>query len=834
MNRKVLGVLFSLPLIAVLALTLLLLIYIGWGEVKRKYPKFETGKLIAQGEVIKNSLERYLQSGLALKQYSGFTNQTNTLLRSDSTLEGFQLLNAQRKPIFVNVASDVDQKELESSLEVRDYSKLEYSKENILVEESESSFRVSLTLKNKFIVAGYLIVESRKDRVFEYLENSLASIFKIFLGLNAFFLAFIILYEIVGFPRKYKRRALEIVYFICFLIMSSSIGAMVFQVYEHGATARAQALSGSLGERLSTILDLGIDFSSIDGIDNALQDYQGNNPDISDIAVLKGQTILFHTESKQRGQTYQAPDNVISQISPVGAGGSDSEFAVIVSLPENVIFQEIMSRGKAFLVLLIACGLISALFLDAGTALMMWVEKKELNHQKQKKQAIGQPISKDDESFQIGLHLVKPAYFLVVFVNALSVSFLPQLVKELATETNTAAATASLPFTIFYFFFAMVLVPAGQYAENGDLKKLMAVGFIAELIGLLLIGLVDDYWFLTIGRCFSGIGQGLFLIGLQSYILAVTPQHKRTQGAAVKVVGRNAGLISGTAIGALLYSYMDYQTLFLVSACISLISIAYLWLLVPSVDTVVNQSQARSRTTVRFKRLLQNIISCLKDREFVTTLLCLSLIGKAAITGVVMFAVPLVLSINGFTTEEIGQLLMLYYISSMAITPYASRAVDTFGNTKSVLFMSAMIGAVGMATLGMVGITSEKELEGMAGLMMPLGELALQITYFLDSMGLSNATTYIVIVCLLIAGASNGLLAAPVLTHINKTRSAERFGNKSITATYIFLERIGHVIGPILSSLLFTITNDTTIAITLYGIFTGILGLIFIVTSKIK
>ena len=831
MNRKVLGVLCSLPLIAVLALTLLLLIYIGWGEVKRKYPKFESGKLIAQGEIIKNSLDRYLQSGLSLKQYSGFTHQTNTLLRSDQTLESFRLLDAQHQPIFDNVANDIRQEDLVKAMSQRVYVQLEYSKDHIVVEESDSSFKVTLTLQNKFLIVGYLIVESRKDQVFAYLEDSFGLIFKIFVGLNAFFISFVIIYEALGFNRKYKRRSLEVVYLICFLMMSSSIGAIVFKIYEHGATARASALSRSLSERLSVISDLGIDFSSISGINTALQHYQRNNSDISNIAILEDNKILFHTDQSQLGKVYVRPNHVISQVSLFSSEQSIRKFAVIVSLPENVIFQEILSRGKAFLVLLIACGLISALFLDAGTTLMVWVEKREISHHK--KQDI-QPIVQDDETFQVGLRLVKPAYFLVVFVNALSISFLPQLVKELALQSNSALATASFPFTIFYFFFAMVLVPAGQYAEHGDLKKLMAVGFFAELIGLLIIGFIDDYWFLTVGRCFSGIGQGLFLIGLQSYILAITPQHKRTQGAAVKVIGRNAGLISGTAIGALLYSYMDYQTLFLVSSGMSLISILYLWGLVPGVDTIVHQSQIKTKRSVRFKRLLQNIINCLKDREFVKTLLCLSLIGKAAITGIVMFAVPLVLSTNGFTTEEIGQLLMLYYISSMVVTHYASRAVDVLGNTKNVLFISAMTGFFGMAILGMIGVTSAKEIEGMASFLIPLGDLALNFNQFVTSLGLGNIATYIVLLCLLIAGASNGLLAAPVLTHINKTRSAERFGNKSITATYIFLERIGHVIGPLLSSLLFAITNDTTLAIALYGIVTGLLGLIFMITTKTK
>ena len=143
-----------------------------------------------------------------------------------------------------------------------------------------------------------------------------------------------------------------------------------------------------------------------------------------------------------------------------------------------------------------------------------------------------------------------------MFVNALSVSFLPQLVSDFAQRSDISWASASLPFTLFYLMFAAVLIPAGNYAERGDLKRLMAAGFIAEVVGLSLVAATayswtdiyavfgmhgdswlsglsiqedaSDYWLLVLGRSASGVGQGLFLIGLQSYILSVTPKNKRT------------------------------------------------------------------------------------------------------------------------------------------------------------------------------------------------------------------------------------------------------------------------------------------------------------------
>jgi len=473
----------------------------------------------------------------------------------------------------------------------------------------------------------------------------------------------------------------------------------------------------------------------------------------------------------------------------------------------------------------------ASIFLDAGTALMV------VNEMQENGESDGSPGSKKadvDSNFQIGLSLIKPAYFLIVFVNALSVSFLPQLVTEFAEKTGSTLASASLPFTVFYFVFAAVLIPAGQYAEHGDLKKLMAFGFICEVIGLSCVAMTSNYWILTLGRSASGIGQGVFLIGLQSYLLTVTPPDKRTQGAAVKVIGRNAGLIAGTAIGALLYAYMDYSGIFMLASVMSLVAMVYLWFLVPDVDTIAGDVIEDIKKSVEKKtgKLLHNILICLKDPEFMKALMFVGVIGKVAITGVVMFAIPLVLSKKGFVTEDIGQFLMLYYISSMVMTHFASKVVDALGKTKIVLFASTIFGGMGMALLGFIGVSEWKEgtvaIPGVA----ELGELAVTFNSGIMASGIEGLDTFMILFCLFLAGLSNGLLAAPVLTHINKTKAAETEGNKTITATYIFLERGGHVIGPIFVSFLFTVTNDSTLAISFYGVLTIVLGLAFILTSK--
>ncbi len=94
--------LISLPILTVLILTLLLLAYIGFGEAKRTYPQFQIKKLSTQAEIIKNALSSYLQAGLPLNQFSGFTSLTEGLLISDKDIDNINIINPDSETIFYN------------------------------------------------------------------------------------------------------------------------------------------------------------------------------------------------------------------------------------------------------------------------------------------------------------------------------------------------------------------------------------------------------------------------------------------------------------------------------------------------------------------------------------------------------------------------------------------------------------------------------------------------------------------------------------------------------------------------------------------------------------
>ncbi|MBF0471214.1 MAG: MFS transporter [Gammaproteobacteria bacterium] len=809
------------PLLFVELMTILLLGFIAYGEANRKFEEFHLGKMASQVEIIKNALDPQLQAGIPMSQFGGFNSLADALVQSDPYIDSIVVKDIQQEEVFRRTTTEAPPWSGEE-LNLDKFAQSSFS-----FFRSPQRYRVKLGVTGKFGPAGSIELEVQSEAVHEPIRQSFTQIAVINGIVLLIFSSLVLLFG--AFSRgnlkleQIQKKVLNFLYLISFIVISTVIGSSVFSIYEQGASAKTEALSNALAQRIEAILQLGVNLDDVSGINSAFSDYKENNPEINEIVLIKGEEVRFATMDERVGQRYQPMEDSYEYRQQLQQGRGDaSGWDLAITIPISIVRDAIMSRLNEFLVLMLACGLISWIFLDAGTGLTQWVTHREQHSEHQGLSGSG---------FEVGLQLVKPAYFLIVFTSALPVSFLPQLVTTLAAESTTGIASATLPFTIFYFIFAATLIPAGRYAEKVDLKKMMAIGFAAELIGLLFIAASDSYWFLTLGRAFSGFAQGIFLIGLNSYTLSITPREHRTKGAAVKVNGRNAALIAGTSIGALLYAYIDYQTIFFVAVAISMVGILYLWQLVPNVQDLIATSDVSSLRKGKGNNLKEDLVAVVKDGEFLKTLIFVGLVGKMAITGVIMFAIPLILSGRGVASEDIGQSIMLYYVASIVITRFASQQVDASGASRVMLIASAAIGGLGMILIGITGVTAWQYNDLFPGFNLFI-EGVLSFNHYILQLGIADVNEYIVLLGIILAGISNGMMAAPIMTHIDKTDVAHKYGNKAVAATYLFLERGGHVVGPMVISFMLLFTYETTLGIALFGMITLLLSLSFLITSK--
>jgi hypothetical protein len=79
---------------------------------------------------------------------------------------------------------------------------------------------------------------------------------------------------------------------------------------------------------------------------------------------------------------------------------------------------------------------------------------------------------------------------------------------------------------------------------------------------------------------------------------------------------------------------------------------------------------------------------------------------------------------------------------------------------------------------------------------------------------------------------SQGLIAAPSITHIIDTPVAQRRGWSAVVSMHRLLERIGHVSGPMLVGAALAAAGGDPIVIGLIGLLTIAAGILFVLIAK--
>ena len=265
--------------------------------------------------------------------------------------------------------------------------------------------------------------------------------------------------------------------------------------------------------------------------------------------------MLVDSAAAAAGRPYR-PDADVYEFSVPLAERADLDIAV--ALPKAVVLRAMWRNGKNFLALFLACGLVGYMLLPASRTLSA-------------RPAAAEPAAAAERR----LAIVKAAYFLGVFVDAIGLSSLPQWATTAATAAGLSPAAGSLPFTLSFVFLTAALLPAGRYAVHGDLRRMMLAGLACTAAGAVLIFAWPGFVAICAGRSLSGLGQALLLVAVQSYGLSSSAGGRQARAVGVQVEAFSGGLICGTTIGGLLAALLDERRVFLIGGGLGLAALLY-------------------------------------------------------------------------------------------------------------------------------------------------------------------------------------------------------------------------------------------------------------------
>lgn len=765
----------AFTMFVVASISMVLLIYIAFGEARRNYERFQIEKLIAQGQVVQTALESFVRPGLPAHQFVGFNQLADPMVRADPLIDAVSFYNTNGDRTFVS-GSGPNRifPHVSETLKVND--------STVTVRHSGDAFQVVLPVRNRFEQVGNVVLTVPSDKVTERVENAFSQVMYAGAAVSVGF-AFFVFFFVNGLPISTRSRWVAGGFAASFLIVAVFVISTLISVYAQGAQARAKSIADSLSQRLDDLVAYNINFDDIVGVIPLFGEYKRLNPDIRSAALIVDGKIRAHADPNRRGTDWDFNSSDYEYTVKISAEGAAREVLIKVALPRDVVFQQIFRSVKNFTALFVASGFFAALFMGLARSL------KQLSDSDQG----GGQWSEEEERATI--NLVKPVFFLAVFVEHLSYAFLPPLMKASATAAGLSPGWASLPFVAYYLAFAISLYPSGRIERSFGAKNLIIGGLALAGGGLFIMSMGTEFWTSVLARGLAGIGQGILFIGVQAYILANSSPGRRTQAGGAIVYGFQAGMIAGMAIGSLLVSYIGVEQIFLLGAMIAGATLLYGLIGLPSRTSGTDFSDTMHSAWKEMASLIRNGV-------FARTVLLVGIPAKAVLTGVVLFAMPLLLSQHGYAREDIGQITMLYAGSVIIASHFASVRADRDSNTASILFNGSTMTAVGLGLIAAVAI--------------------------LERQNAVMLSTMLIIAGVVIIGIAHGYINAPIVTHVTNSRISQQVGMTSAAAGYRLLERVGHVAGPILVGQLFVIFGASWIILGALGLTIFILGAIFV------
>lgn len=790
----------------VMVVSVLLLVYVSNGEAKRVYERFQLDKLSAQGEIVKILIEDFLKEGLpfsfithfldenlSLGKFAGFTAFSgDSNAKTSSTLT---IIGLDDEIIYTNAP----EKFMDTQLDQTVKGKFEYK-----VVRNPDNYKMTFPLLDisnaeEPTQLGSLVITLPSAIVNDKINASFHTIHWVGVILILVFLAFSVA---VLLQKKYRnRRFIEYAFGLTFMVMAGFVVFNLFTIYEEGAQVRTEALSQSLGQRLKAIAEVGTAFEDVEGLDKIFTSLQDSSPDISVIALVVNGNLLIHPNTQLIGQPWQRPESKdYLRIENIDEAGNTQ---LIVIMPWEIVRNQMLRSIKNFGSLFVACSFLAFIFLTAATSFQDLHRYRNAARTAYGETWIGRVTPSRNLLHltpDLWLTLIQVVWFLAVFADGLNASFLPHFLKNVATTSNMPEIYGIALFSSFFAAFVLALAPAGRYAETREIKHLLLLGILLISCGLLTMAYAHNYIMALLARFISGAGHGIAFIGVQSFILSVAHKDKTTQGSARQVFALNSGLLSGSVIGALIVVYLNPKAIFILGSLIALFTLLVTIWLLPNVGkkkvSAIPAPASPQPQQGKFKTLL-------KDYEFIRTVILVGSASKVVYNGVVFLGIPLIMISQNFAQEDIGQALMIFAAATMITNYYVSILVDKMGGVVRIL-------AMGMVILGTGGIIvgSNEWISQYAAMIPFISQIAL-------------------ILGIIALGIGNGLVAAPVVTHILDTSSVKVLGSNFTVAIYRVLERMGHVIGPLIVGQLLILHNQKAEAFSIVGLVMVLFGLTF-------
>lgn len=379
---------------------------------------------------------------------------------------------------------------------------------------------------------------------------------------------------------------------------------------------------------------------------------------------------------------------------------------------------------------------------------------------------------------------IRPAVFLFLFGVDLSAAFVPLHMKNLYQPLFDLPkdVVLGLPISAMFLCVSFTIIISGIWLDRRGWHEpfLAGLGLIASAMMYAWLAPTAVHFIIAMGL--AGLGYGLALMASQGFVIAYSDDKTKARGLAYLFAGIYAGSICGTAFGAMLAERIGYAPVFLLSAIVLLLTMAYTFIIMRSAIVLrkadnhrTGEGQAVIAVTAR------HYWNFLSNRYVLGLIFLSSLPSAIAVIGLLNYFGPVYLDRLGISQSIIGSVLILYSLCMVYLGPFVSKYIDASENKRLYVFFGCILG----------------------------GGAFLSFHFFTG--------LFATVIAVLMLGVSSCFVLASQTTYALTLDVTKQLGQGRAIGIFRASSRIGQMLGPILFGWLMVAT-DINQGLTYFGI----------------
>jgi len=297
--------------------------------------------------------------------------------------------------------------------------------------------------------------------------------------------------------------------------------------------------------------------------------------------------------------------------------------------------------------------------------------------------------------------LVRPLSFLFFSSIAVSVSFIPLMMKRLYQPVQglSMEMVLAIPLSLELFGLGMASILGSILVRHFGWKMVFYIGADLAVTGLLLSGGADSMQLLGIARLLTGIGSGVVFFALRSLVNSEQNIIIRNQGFSHFYSGMTAGSAVGAVFGGALAERIGYSPVFFVSAVFVLVVVVFQLAFLKQPCSIKSSSSLHSSRRLGLWKALRLLITDPQNQALFLLIVFPAYIA-AAFT---FYYFPLFAETQGLSTGTIGLFIIFGSLCVIYLGPVLTTYIGRTIGSHRGMFVGTLFCGGGLVLFGLLG-----------------------------------------------------------------------------------------------------------------------------------